>query len=329
MSQENTRRSRKLSTGGDESRSAARPPANPEHVDRLVSLRTGAERDFILDALDESAIVAITDVKGTIIYVNRKFSEISGYCTNELIGQNHRILNSGRHSKQFFRNMYRTIARGTIWSGEICNARKDGSHYWVHTTIVPRIGTNGNATSYVAIRFDITESKLVQTKLRENRRRLRDAVRRDALTGVSNRAHFTATLGAYLKQSQLDGGRFALAFVDVDNFKFINDSYRHDAGDAVLRTLAQRLETFAGGQGLVARLGGDEFAALLPCTSQAAAAAQLTDLMRSIRQPMRLPRGTLQCTVSVGLVLAPRHGKTGKTLMKAADLGAVDISRHP
>ncbi|BBC81826.1 GGDEF-domain containing protein (plasmid) [Acetobacter orientalis] len=275
---------------------------------------------FIRYALDCAAIVAVTDVRGTITFVNEKFCEINGYSRNELIGANHRILRSGVHDAEFFRSMYHQIANGRNWHGEICNKKKNGEIYWVDTTIVPHVAASGKVDSYTAIRFDITERKCVEAQLRESREHLEIVANLDVLTDLPNRRYFQSYLEKIIAKRAETGRSFFLALMDIDSFKEVNDSFGHEDGDRLLRTVGMRLRSMVDDHIFVARLGGDEFGVVFDETEEGLARAFFETILQMLREPIKIASVNWHASSSIGYATFPADGRDTTSLVRAADL---------
>jgi PAS domain S-box-containing protein len=177
-------------------------------------------------ALDQSAIVAQTDSTGKITMVNDKFCEISGYSKEELIGHDHRVVNSGTHSKEFFRELWRTIRSGQVWRGEVCNRKKSGELYWVFTTITPFLDDTGNPYQYLAIRQDITELKLAQQRILKQETQLLTASRLSAVGEMAAAIthEINNPLGVILGRAEMLAGMVQKGQLDPQNLSRIVDT---------------------------------------------------------------------------------------------------------
>lgn len=278
--------------------------------------------NFIRYALDNSAIVAITDAHGTITYVNRKFCEISGYSEQELIGFNHRILRSGVHHREFFHQMYRTITAGHIWHGEICNRKKDGSLYWVDTTIVPHFSEAGTGIvdGYVAIRFDITTRKDLEKELQINIKNLEATANTDFLTDLPNRRLFSTRIESLIARKGEMLETFHVAILDIDLFKEINDSFGHEMGDYLIKIIASRLRSIVNDRVFIARLGGDEFGIILDEKSSMSARDLCEKILEIVREPVKIGSIVRYISASMGCAIFHQHGIDRLTLLQAADI---------
>jgi diguanylate cyclase (GGDEF)-like protein/PAS domain S-box-containing protein len=265
-------------------------------------------------AVDAAAIFSETDLSGRITYVNDQFCAVSGYSREELIGQNHRLLNSGLHSSEFFSAMWRTIALGSVWKGEICNRAKDGSLYWVDSTMVPVLDDDtGRVDRYLSIRFDISEK-------RELLHTLQWRVGHDVLTGLPNRAYLSDLLDQALEFSRLEDLPLAVCMLDLDGFKAVNDGYGHASGDVLLVEVARRLRGIVRAEDVVARLAGDEFVLVLRHVRDLPELrAALNRVLGAISAPYVLHGKDVHVFASIGVTLFPLDNHDAETLLRHAD----------
>ncbi|WP_371195112.1 EAL domain-containing protein [Glaciecola sp. SC05] len=268
-------------------------------------------------ALDEQAIVSVADPNGVITYVNENFCKISGYSSGELIGKNHRIINSRFHNRAFFTDMWRQISAGNTWHGEVCNRGKSGALYWVDTTIVPVNGVDGEILRYVSTRYDITERKAVEYELER-------AATYDQLTGLHNRFGFNQELKTSLKNNTFltPPSEILLVKIDLDHFKELNDSLGHEYGDLLLKEMANRITEICDNKAVVARVGGDEFSLFLNNDNIDKSQIQkfLDKLHKTASKTFWLLDNSYTTSCSMGVARYPIDGDNLETLIINADM---------
>jgi len=235
-------------------------------------LQHAAELTSYMNAIDEHALVSISDTAGIIIHANEKFCKVSGYNKDELLGKQHNIINSGIHPKSYFETLWKTITAGKKWHGEVCNRSKDGSLYWVDSAIVPIKNENNEIIQYLSVRIDITDRKQQAAEMKQalddlaiTNTKLERISKIDGLTQIANRRYFDETLNNEIGRLSRKHAPLSLIICDIDYFKNYNDHYGHPAGDHCLQLVAKSIEScFSRSGDLVARYGGEEFAVILP-----------------------------------------------------------------
>jgi diguanylate cyclase (GGDEF)-like protein/PAS domain S-box-containing protein len=259
--------------------------------------------------------IAITDAHGDILTVNSAFTVITGYAREEVLGRNPRLLSSGRQSREFYDEMWRSIRQTGKWQGEIWNIRKNGDIYpqWLNISRV--LDDRGNVCNYVGVFSDISERKSAEERILHQ-------VYYDQLTDLPNRVLFTDRLNQVLGMAKRHKDyHFAVMFLDLDRFKLINDSMGHDAGDQLLQQAAQRLRGSVRESDTVARMGGDEFTIVLSEIANGKDAGNVAQkILDAFRPPFSLNGEEVFVSVSIGISVYPEDGSNIEILLKNADM---------
>jgi diguanylate cyclase (GGDEF)-like protein/PAS domain S-box-containing protein len=250
---------------------------------------------------------------GRIVWANEAFSCASGYPASEAVGQTPRILKSGRQDAAFYRELWQTILAGQVWRGEVMERRKDGTLYCVEEIVTPLKNAHGKVTHFVAVQHDITRRK--QESDQDHY-----LAYHDVLTGLRNRAAYHATLKQAIRRASSVRSMFALLFVDLNDFKAINDTLGHHCGDLLLIAVARRLTAAVRREDVVMRMGGDEFAIIeADIPSMEAARGLARKLVHAISRPYLLEGRRVCSSASIGVAIYPMSGDDPELLLKNAD----------
>lgn len=265
-------------------------------------------------AFESHECMMITDANSVIIRINHAFTDSTGYTAQDVVGKTPRMLQSGRHNADFYREMWETIRRTGMWHGEIWDRRKNGEIYPKWLTISTVKDSNGIVTNYVGSHIDITDRKLLEDEL--NRQ-----AHIDFLTGVSNRRHFMELAEQELNRATRYANSLSIFMMDIDFFKQVNDTHGHKAGDAVLIKLAQVCCETLREVDVIGRIGGEEFAILLPETDMETA-AEVAERLRVAITDTKVPLESglpLRVTVSIGVVSLSSKEDNIDVLLNLAD----------
>jgi len=280
-----------------------------------ITVRKHAEDQLRITArvFDQSGeAIVVTDPRGIIQTINLAFTQITGYNQHDAVGKTIGMLKSGRHSDAFYEAMWHALVVDGFWQGEILNKRKNGDIYSEWLTINRVDDGNGAHAHYVAVFSDITSIK-------DSQRKVEYLATHDALTGLPNRALFHDHLRHALAQARRKKSRIALLFIDLDNFKTINDTLGHDVGDDLLKQAAIRMKEVVRDVDTVARLGGDEFTAILMDADIEVANQVAQRVINDLSASFEVNGSPLFVSASVGVAFYPDDGTDSAMLIKAAD----------
>lgn len=267
-------------------------------------------------ALNASTIVAITDKQGRITFANHKFCEISKYSIEELLGKTHKIINSGHHEPAFFKEMWGTISKGKTWRGEIKNRAKDGTFYWVDTTIVPFLNADDKLYQYVSIRHDITEKKMLALELKQQ-------IVHDRNTGLPNALFLEQVIATKIQQNE----KFNMLKINLDDFKSFNDSLGSDHANKILQQIGDRLRLIQQSEDVVlTKTYSDEFVLLSHVETDVESIIQT--IFKLFETPIHYLGSDYYITFCIGVVNCPTDANSFQDLVQCVNIAVKTAKKN-
>lgn len=269
---------------------------------------------FSLAIEQTSDWVLITDENGIVQYANPAVEEITGYKRTEIIGKRPNLFKSGKHSERFYKTLWETILSGKTFRSVFINRRKDGRLFYIDQTITPIKDVEGNIVGFVATGKDITQE-------RELEERLNYFAYYDPVTELPNRSNFMERLAFYAARTKMSGKGFAVLIVDVNRFKYINDTYGYHVGDNILKEIGRRIRESLRPGDVVARMGSDEFGiTLIDLARKEDIPRVISKVLSSMEEPFSINGEELRITVSIGVAVFPDDGEDPEELVRKAEL---------
>ena len=275
--------------------------------------------------------IIITDVNGRVEYVNPKFTALAGYTLDEVRGETPRVLKSNKTSPEVYPDLWQTILSGKEWRGEFLNRKKNGEHYWEYSSISSITDTEGDITHFIAVNEDITARKEAEEKIKRLNAGLEQLAMTDYLTNLYNRRYFMQRGAEEFKRTKRNKQSLALLMMDIDEFKNVNDTYGHEAGDMALQQVAAVLKSSLRETDILGRMGGEEFAVLLPNTS-VEDAALLAERVRQIIENASFETVGEALTISITICIGVAAFTNGMSfiddLLRNADEALYDAKHN-
>ena len=263
--------------------------------------------------------VLITDKDGEIVHANEAFMKLSGYSLEEILGKRPNLLHSGWHNASFYEHMWESINTTGSWCGEVWDRRKDGELYTALLSIFEVRDASGEVTNHIAISSDITKQK-------EKEQRIHNMAYYDTLTQLPNRSFFREKVSEKIERAAATGKRVALLFIDLDNFKSINDTMGHIIGDKLLVEVGQRIGSHLRKEDMLARLSGDEFTLMLSnIENDKQVAIVAKKILAAFAEPVEIEGKKIQAGLSIGIATFPDNGDSYDTLLNNADMAMYHV----